>query len=410
MKNSLKILDCTFRDGGYYNKWDFDTTLVKKYLNGIIDSNIDLVELGFRNFPQDEFFGAFAYTTDSYIDSLNINKNILVGIMINASSILDRLNSVRDSIRVLFKPRNSSRVDLVRIAIHFDEVEACEEIVQELKVLGYQVGINLMQSDDKSDNELLRVSRLIQSWKATDILYFADSLGCMDRADVRRISSALKSGWKGDLGFHAHNNRGLAVSNSLVALESGIKWIDCTILGMGRGAGNAQTENLVMELVRKYQVDYQPSPLYELSLFDFSKLQEKYHWGECFLYGLAAINHIHPTYIQEMLSDNRYSHKEILRSVKFMSQIGARRYDQNLLLQAREYKNKGTWNAGSWCIGRSVLILGSGKSLENYEEGVIEYIKQYRPIVISLDVNQDLLKDMVDIYVSSNESKMLNEF
>ena len=85
----VKVLDCTFRDGGYYNKWDFDISLVQKYLHAIAGTNIDIIELGFRNFPQDKFLGAFAYTTDVYIDSLNIGDHISVGVMIDASNIFN---------------------------------------------------------------------------------------------------------------------------------------------------------------------------------------------------------------------------------------------------------------------------------------------------------------------------------
>ena len=64
MMKKIKILDCTLRDGGYYNKWDFDNSLVQKYLHAVNDANVDIIELGFRNFPHDQFLGAFAYTTD----------------------------------------------------------------------------------------------------------------------------------------------------------------------------------------------------------------------------------------------------------------------------------------------------------------------------------------------------------
>jgi len=70
----LQVLDCTFRDGGYYNKWDFNPVLVRKYLSTIHNAGVNVVELGFRNLPKEAFFGAFAYTTDTYINSLNIDS------------------------------------------------------------------------------------------------------------------------------------------------------------------------------------------------------------------------------------------------------------------------------------------------------------------------------------------------
>ena len=119
----IKVMDCTLRDGGYYNKWDFETLLVQKYLHAINESNIDIIELGFRNFPQDQFLGAFAYTTDNYIDTLNIDKRIIVGVMIDAVSILNSDLIINDAINSLFQAKEKSRVDLVRIATHFDCIE-----------------------------------------------------------------------------------------------------------------------------------------------------------------------------------------------------------------------------------------------------------------------------------------------
>jgi len=409
MMKKIKILDCTLRDGGYYNKWDFDNSLVRKYLHAINDANVDIIELGLRNFPQDEFLGAFAYTTDNYISTLNIDKSISVGVMIDASSILSSNLSIEDAINSLFQAKEKSRVDLVRIATHFNCIEQCKEIAEALKKLGYMVGLNLMQPHAIANQELSKAAELIQRWNVVDVLYFADSLGGMNGSDVARILSALKSGWKGDIGFHAHNNKGLAVSNILTAIEYGAIWIDSTILGMGRGAGNAQTENLLLEL-EGYQLGYHANALFDLVLSEFIPLQNHYHWGESLLYSLAAKHNIHPTYIQEMMADNRYSNKEALQAVEFMSSIDASHYDQDLLLQARgNINNQGSWSAKDWCAKKEVLILGSGASLQTYKQGIVQYIKANKPIVISLNVKHDFPKNMIDVYVSSNESKMLNE-
>jgi 4-hydroxy 2-oxovalerate aldolase len=407
----VRVLDCTFRDGGYYNKWDFDDLLVQKYLYAVASANIDTIELGFRNFPQDKFLGAFAYTTDTHIDSLNIDKSIFVGVMIDASSILNSCFSIDEAINILFQEKSKSRVDLVRIATHFNCVEQCKEIVQALKRLGYKVGLNLMQPNAKSNDELSKVARLVESWNAIDVLYFADSLGGMDSNDVTRVVSALKSDWTNDIGFHAHNNKGLAVLNSLTAIENGVTWIDCTILGMGRGAGNTQTENLLLELEQKYQLNYQANALFDLVLSDFAPLKNYYHWGESLPYSLAAINDIHPTYIQEMLTGDRYSNSEMLQAIDFMSSLDTSHYDQDLLLHARGNTiNKGSWNAKGWCSGKEVLVLASGESLQKYQKDIIQYIKIYQPVVISLNIGREISEEFVDIYLSSNQSKMIAEY
>ena len=407
----LKVLDCTFRDGGYYNNWDFDTLVVQKYLHAIANANIDIVELGFRNFPQDFFLGAFAYTSDTYINSLDISDHIFVCVMIDANSILKSDYSINDAIRLLFQPKERSRVDLVRIATHFSNVNQCHEIARVLKKMGYQVGLNLMQPNDKTSSELAIVAQLVQCWQLVDVLYFADSLGSMNNDDVVRVLSTLKLNWFGEIGFHAHNNRGLAVANSIVAIDNGATWVDCTVLGMGRGAGNAQTENLLLELERKYSLNYKASALFDIVLSDFRPLQKHYCWGESLLYSLAAMNSIHPTYVQEMLIDSRYSVREILQAINFMSSLDSSNYDKDLLLHAHgNANNKGSWNAKGWCMHKEVLVLGSGKSLEKYRRGVEQYIKTYNPIVVDINTKHNFPKELIDVYLSSNESNMLSEY
>lgn len=409
MNNTIKILDCTFRDGGYYNAWDFDYDLTHRYLLAIKKTNIDLVELGFRQLPQSSFLGAFAYTTDQYINTLTIHPSIMIGVMIDASHILNSNYGVKKTLDILFKKKSQSRVDFVRVATHFDTIEACYDIVEHLSKLGYKIGLNLMQSNGKSKEILTKTAKLVNSWQLIDVLYFADSLGNMNNEDVIQTINALKKGWKGELGIHAHNNKGLAVSNSLIAVDHGVSWVDGTVLGMGRGAGNAQMENLLLELSNK--TNYKADNLFDLVLSDFTTLQKQYCWGESLLYNLAAINNIHPTYIQELLADNRYSNKEAIQIINFMSSLDASHYNKNLLLQARgNINNPGSWNATNWCLKKEVLILGSGQSLQTYQQGIIQYIKTYNPIVISLNIKQNFPTDCIDIYVSSNESKMLVEF
>ena len=87
-KNKLKILDCTFRDGGYYNNWDFDINLINKYLKVMSDIKVDYVEIGFRSGEKKEFKGACAYSTDEFLNNLKIPKNLKIAVMINGSELI----------------------------------------------------------------------------------------------------------------------------------------------------------------------------------------------------------------------------------------------------------------------------------------------------------------------------------
>ena len=233
----------------------------------------------------------------------------------------------------------------------------------------------------------------------------------MSNNDVVKVVSALKAEWTGELGFHSHNNKGLAVSNSLTAIDNGVTWIDSTILGMGRGAGNAQTEYLLLELSDKYQMDYYPEALFELVLSDFTMLHNKYRWGASLLYSLAAMNSIHPTYIQKMLSDDCYSNREVLQAIDFMSTVDSSHYKEDLLLTpCNTTESTGTWDAEDWCLKKKVLILGSGEGAVKYQDAIIQYIDIHNPIVISLNIFKSFPAKLIDIYASSNEAKILRDY
>ena len=106
----------------------------------------------------------------------------------------------------------------------------------------------MMQAHGKSEKDYIETAKKIATWDVIDVLYFADSLGNMVPEDIQKICQLLKKSWPSSLGIHTHNNKNLALINSMTAVENGVTWCDSTITGMGRGAGNVSTEGLVMEM------------------------------------------------------------------------------------------------------------------------------------------------------------------
>ena len=89
MKKKIVLLDCTLRDGGYYNNWDFPKNLISKYLKSMAASGVEFAEIGFRSLETKTFKGACAYSRDSFIKNLQIPSNLKIGVMINASELLN---------------------------------------------------------------------------------------------------------------------------------------------------------------------------------------------------------------------------------------------------------------------------------------------------------------------------------
>ena len=85
----MKILDCTLRDGGYYNNWEFNKDLINEYLKVMEDIKVDYVEIGFRFIDKVRTKGPCAYSQESFLKSLKIPKNLKIGIMINAADFVN---------------------------------------------------------------------------------------------------------------------------------------------------------------------------------------------------------------------------------------------------------------------------------------------------------------------------------
>ncbi len=405
----INTLDCTLRDGGYYNNWDFDKKLVDNYLHALTKSKVDYVEIGFRNLSSSIFMGPYAYSRDRFLEKLNISKNLQLGVMIDTKEVLSSENGIKKTIDTLLSEKSQSNINLIRFATHFSDVNSLGKIVKLTKDKGYKIAINLMQTGGKSEEQINRATKYLAQLKEIDVLYFADSLGNMREEDIIKTISLLRNNWHKDLGIHAHNNKGLALSNTLVALNNGVNWVDSTVRGMGRGAGNAETEILLSELNRIYKENYRLDEIYKLAVNDFKILNSEFNWGQSLLYSLAADNNIHPTYIQEMISDSRYNDQRILEAINFMKNIPSASFNKEFLdnfVKNQSKKNYiGKWNASNWCKNKEVLIVGSGPSIKRHHEGIIEYIKEYKPTVLSLNINNNIEQKFIDGYVIAKKSR-----
>lgn len=262
-----KILDCTIRDGGHANNWDFSDECILASLKAAELAGVDYFEAGY------------------VMPECIVSANIKLVLMINASEYKN-CYSEQDSESVL-KP------DCIRIACYPDEIETGMKACEDYKRNGYEVFLHLMTADKIEDFTLLK------KWKNKHILtsiYFADTFGSFIPEKVEHIYNKLKyCGFK-NVSFHAHNNLQLAFANTIKAIELGAYSVDGSVYGMGRGAGNLPVELLAgcmginnrpyLNVIEKYYVD----------------LQKKYKWGYDYKNLIGGLNNIHPREIDNFLS------------------------------------------------------------------------------------------------------------
>tara|TARA_Y100001970_G_scaffold219769_1_gene269748 strand:+ start:34980 stop:36578 length:1599 start_codon:yes stop_codon:yes gene_type:complete len=406
----IKILDCTLRDGGYYNDWSFNKDLVDRYLQAMSLCNVDIVELGLRNDPKDNKDLNFSTTTEDFLKQFDLPKNLEYSVMLNAKDFEGQSQEeIKDNLADRFLFSENSVVSIVRLAVNYEDVLFTKTILEELKLLGYKIGLNLMQANGKTEESYFEVSSEINSWGLVDVLYFADSLGNMNPDDIKRINTSLSKGWVGETGFHSHNNKGFALANAVCAIQEGIAWCDCTMTGMGRGAGNVTTESLLMELNNLKIINSDLSYL-QASLIDFEKIKDTHKWGPNMFYQFAANNNIHPTFVQSLLADSRYDEHQIFQFLQNLSKKSSSSYSA---LELRESiygsheEKKGSWDATGWLSNQDVVLIAGGPSTKDYKEQAIALIKESNHKVLFININEHISNNLGDATIVSHEMRAL---
>ena len=216
--------------------------------------------------------------------------------------------------------------------------------------------------------------------------------------------------WTGAMGIHTHDNLGLALSNTLRALDEGVTWVDSTVTGMGRGPGNARTEELAIEIAERRGKPANMVPLMVLLREHFKPMQAHYGWGTNPYYYLAGKYGIHPTYIQEMLSDSRYSEEDVLAVIEHLRVEGGKKFSLNTLDAARHFyrgEPKGQWSPKERFAGREVLLLGTGPGVARYRGALERYIRVHKPLVLALNTQSAIEAELIDLRVACHPVRLL---
>jgi 4-hydroxy 2-oxovalerate aldolase len=266
-----------------------------------------------------------------------------------------------------------------------------------------------MQIAGRGQKEVEALAKEASKWPL-DVLYFADSLGGMDPQQTTQIIGWLRKYWQGDLGIHTHDNLGMALLNTLAAHDAGVTWLDSTVTGMGRGPGNAKTEQLALEVCSIRGGRCNLVPLMNMIREYFQPLQAEYGWGTNTYYYLAGKYGIHPTFIQEMLGDSRYDSEDILAVIDHLRAEGGNKFSFDTLDSARHFYqgvSRGDWAPYDLIDGREVLILGSGPGVEMHRLALESYIQKAKPIVMALNAQTDISPGLIDVRLACHPVRLL---
>ena len=305
------ILDCTLRDGGYYTNWEFEDDLVKEMVKCLNFSEVDYIELGYKSpLPG----GRFRKCNDKFIENLLkdvevFGKQSKLAFMIDAKDFIENNKVNKRLLLDVIKPKDKSPFTLCRIATNYETLDQSLEMLEIISKLGYYTALNLMKVATLSNLEVgLALQKIGKS--NVNMIYVADSLGSLQGEKLTKLFKKFRAvcdDWDKWLGFHPHNNLGLAFSNSYQAEKFGVDIVDGTITGMGRGAGNLRIEQYLM-WKKKPTKD-----LLDLVHRKFEPMKQKSKWGWSPSYMYSGIHEIHPSYPQELqtynISDSKIQNK-----------------------------------------------------------------------------------------------------
>lgn len=389
----MEVLDCTLRDGGYYNAWDFPDALVTGYLDAMEELAVDWVEIGFRTQNVRGFAGRYQFCTDEWLGEILSGRRLKIAVMIDGKSFTHE--GWEESLSALFVPCEDSPADMVRITATASTLPAILPVAGFLRDLGYMASIQLMRGSLLSEDE---VRSVVGSAKGgpVDYFYLADSFGGMLPAEISTKIAIIKEEFGGLVGFHPHDNLGLAMANTFSAMDAGADIVDCSVMGMGRGAGNLKTEQLFLLLPEAEQRCF--DALFELIFEHFADLHKRYGWGASLPYMLSAVQGVHPTYAQNLLTVSRYSPMEVLGVLDLVRDSGSGdSFSADLLSNAVDASKdrvapntipvedlsgftKG-FSMDGW-DGESVLVVGSGPSVEQRGKDIAAFADRSGSLVL----------------------------
>lgn len=405
----VEILDCTLRDGGYYCNWDFEDDTVARYLDAVVQAGVSIVEIGFRSKPAAGFAGKFKFCRDGTLKPLFANRSVRVAVMIDGKDFILPTGEIdRGGLEKLFGPKRESPADMVRITAMKATLRQTIQLGEILKARGYTVSINVMQASLLSEKDLAEIAQEIER-SGMEYMVVADSFGGLTPEETHRRFLAIKEHFTRCAGFHAHDNLGLAFSNALAAIEAGAGMVDCALLGMGRGAGNLRTEQLLLYLrLKQDRRDVDPTPLFEVASTDFAELHEKYRWGTSLPYMLSGMYNTHPMYAQQLLQTRRYSPLEVVRVLEvlhangnntsfskqqlssFLPERFAIIRDKIPVKELKGYKPGLPALRFNPNRNKEVLVLGSGASVRKRTPDIQEFIRVHQPVVFECNVQKEI--------------------
>jgi len=304
-RRRIKVLDCTIRDGGICNQWDFDHGMVRRVFDALVEGGIDYMEVGYKT--KDGVFdpkevGPWRFCSENDLRDVVERGPLKIATMVDVGRI-----NPED-----IGPAQDSAIDVIRIATYAHQMDEALRLLDHCLKQGYETFMNVMAvstlTPDAMDTFLLKLAG-----SGVHNVALVDSFGALYPYHVRYLVHKYMNylGESIKVGVHFHNNQQQAFANSIAAIDEGVDFVDATLHGIGRGAGNCPLELLLFYLDNP---KYDPRPILDL-VEEFAQLRYKLLWGYHLPYAISGFFNIHPrSAIERMSRPDRYQVREMFET------------------------------------------------------------------------------------------------
>ncbi len=396
---NIKLLDCTLRDGGRVIDCKFNDSIIRRMVHSLTASQIDIIEVGFlRDGHNVKYEGNSTFFTDvdQIVPFIPKERNSLYVAFIDFGMFdFESLKSFKgtsiDGIRLGFTKQDFEN--------SFHEIIKASECIKEK---GYKLFIQGVNSLNYTDKELLELIDLVNQIEPYSF-GIVDTYGAMYEDDVQRLYTLIDHNLKATIAidFHSHNNYQLSFSfaQEIIKLSNGVRnvIIDTTLQGMGKNAGNTNTELVADFLVRKKGYSYDLSKILELIDVEIYDLYEQYHWGYTPASFVAGLYKSHPNNISYLLSKYNLDTNDMKNVLSMLTDAERERYPYAKIDELYEqYRFKKYDDSSSLSDlrdiigGRPVLALAPGKTMNTCKAEIEDYVIETKPFIISVNFNSEL--------------------
>jgi 4-hydroxy 2-oxovalerate aldolase len=282
----IKVVDCTVRDGGLMNKWQFEDDFVRSVYRANAAAGIDYMEIGYLS--SESAFSRTEYGPWRFCAETDIQR------VVGSGERKIKLAAMADIGRIEFDDipsKSESSLDMVRVACYVHQVDAAIALAHHCLDKGYETTINLMAVSTVGLRDLNEALEDLEKSRVS-IIYLVDSFGAFYSEDIDALSQKYMERLPGKtIGIHCHNNQQLAFANTIAAIINNVNYLDGSLYGIGRGAGNCPLELLISFLKNpKFKV----RPLIEVIESHIIPWRKQIDWGYFIPYMVTGVLNQHP--------------------------------------------------------------------------------------------------------------------